>query len=68
LDYSKKLKILFVEDLPTDMELAEYHLRSSGLIFDSMRVEDEPSLIQALSDFRPDLVISDYSMPVFDGM
>jgi len=62
------LKILFVEDIPTDMELAEYHLQKSGLSFISMRVEDEDSLLTALNDFQPHLVISDYSMPVFDGM
>lgn len=60
-------RILFVEDLPSDMELAEHQLRSHGFQYEAVRVETEPDFLQALEEFRPDLVVSDYSLPLFDG-
>ena len=65
---TQPLRILFVEDLPTDQELAAWQLRDGGLDFTSIRVETSDSFLQALDDFQPDLIISDYSMPEFDGM
>ena len=65
---SKPLRILFVEDLPTDQELAEWQLRTEGLQFVSTRVETREAYLQALDEFRPDVIISDYAMPEFDGM
>ncbi|MDD5724359.1 MAG: PAS domain S-box protein, partial [Syntrophales bacterium] len=62
------LRILFVEDLPSDAELAERELRKEGLLFTAMRVETENGFLKALKDFHPDLIISDYAMPEFDGM
>lgn len=62
------IKILFVEDVPTDAELAVRELRKGGLEFSSLRVETEETFIAALDSFAPDIVISDYMMPVFDGM
>ncbi|NQV02666.1 MAG: response regulator [Bacteroidia bacterium] len=62
------IRILFVEDLPSDMEVAEYELRKEGIQFTSQRVESEEGLLEAFETFRPNLIISDYSMPLFDGM
>ncbi|MBI3921707.1 MAG: response regulator, partial [Armatimonadetes bacterium] len=62
------LCILFVEDVPADAELAERMLRQDGLVFTSTLVDTEEAFLRALEEFRPDLIISDYSMPSFDGM
>jgi len=62
------LRILFVEDVPADAELAERILRQDGLVFTSTRVETKEEFLRALEEFRPDLIISDYAMPHFDGM
>ena len=62
------LRILFVEDLPSDAELAARVLRRGGLALESRRVETRETLLAALQEFQPDLVISDYAMPGFDGM
>lgn len=62
------LKLLLVEDLPADAELAEMALRRGGFEIDSMRVDTEEGMARALRDFGPDVVVSDYSMPSFDGM
>jgi PAS domain S-box-containing protein len=62
------LKILFVEDLPSDAELAVMELRKEGLRFEHMRVDTRDGFIKALQDFKPDIVISDYMMPSYNGM
>jgi PAS domain S-box-containing protein len=62
------MKILFVEDLPLDAELAERLLRKDGLDFESLRVDTQDAFLDALEGFRPDVIVSDYSMPSFDGM
>jgi PAS domain S-box-containing protein len=62
------LRILFVEDLPSDTELAEREIRKSGLEFSSQRVDTKDAFLKALEVFRPDVIVSDYSMPEFDGM
>src|SRR5258705_1970622 len=64
----KKLRILFVEDSPEDAELEERDLRKGGLEFTSKRVQSRDALQAALREFKPDLVISDYSLPGLDGM
>lgn len=65
---TRPLRILFVEDLPSDQELAEWQLRTGGLDLISLRVETQDAFLQALDEFQPDLIISDYSMPEFNGM
>lgn len=62
------MKILFVEDMPMDAELAERLLRKDGLDFESVRVDTCDAFLEALESFAPDIVVSDYSMPAFDGM
>lgn len=63
-----KLKILFVEDLPSDVDLAVIELKRENLIFDYYTVCTREDLLIALEEFRPDLIISDYMMPSYDGM
>ncbi len=65
---SSTCKVLFVEDLPTDAELSERALKAGGIGVASMRVDTRDDFLAALEAFGPDIVISDYSMPAFDGM
>lgn len=62
------VRILFAEDLPTDMEIASRELRRAGMNFVYLRVETSAEFSAALIEFDPDLVISDYAMPQFDGI
>ncbi|TSA29548.1 MAG: PAS domain S-box protein [Bacteroidetes bacterium] len=62
------IRVLFVEDLPEDADLAEIELRKGGIDLTSTRVDTEEKLLKALQDFSTDLVLCDYSMPRFTGM
>lgn len=64
----KELHILIVEDLPSDVELAQRELRSVIENFAVRVVDTEEDFILALEEFSPDLIISDYQMPSFDGL
>ena len=65
---SNALRILLLEDSPTDAELNERVLHKAGIEFDSLRVDTRDAFIRALEEFRPDLILSDYKLPDFDGM
>lgn len=68
MEFSEIIKILFVEDLPTDYELAKREIKKGDINFTSMRVDDKENFLNALKEFQPDIVVSDYSMPTFDGL
>ncbi len=62
-----ELHILLLEDEPTDAELVEGALREAGLSFTAKRVDTREAFIRALEEFKPDIVLSDYKLPAFDG-
>jgi PAS domain S-box-containing protein len=62
------LKILFVEDVPSDVDLAVLELRKEKLKFDYSTVCTRNDLLKALKEFGPDVIISDYMMPSFTGL
>jgi two-component system cell cycle sensor histidine kinase/response regulator CckA len=61
-------RILLIEDLPTDAELAERELRNANIIYIARRVETKEAFLKELMDFKPDIILSDYSLPQFDGL
>ena len=63
-----ELRILILEDLATDMELLRHELRSAHLAYTSQWVDTEEAFSYALSNFHPDLILADYSLPTFDGL
>ncbi len=62
------LKILIVEDLATDVEIARRSLKKEKISFTDRVVDTAEDFEKALAEFKPDLIISDYAMPRFDGM
>ena len=64
---AKELKILFAEDLHTDYELAVREIEKAGMSVEAFRVDTEEDFRRALEVLKPDIVISDYSMPLFDA-
>ncbi len=65
---SEPMRLLIVEDAPADAEMAERVIRKAGWEFVSLRVETRDDFIRAIGGFKPDLILSDYSLPHFDGM
>jgi PAS domain S-box-containing protein len=65
---NKELRILIVEDVPSDLELLEGELRKAKIVFCSKNVDTKEAFLKELKDFAPDLILSDYSLPSFEGM
>ena len=63
----KDLRILMLEDTPSDAELNEFELKEAGLSFTSRRVDTKDAFVKALENFVPDLILCDYRLPGFDG-
>ena len=61
-------RILQVEDDEADAMLAERELRRAGLVFEARRVETKEGLSRALAEFRPDVILADYTLPGFDAL
>ena len=61
------VRILVVEDVPEEGELTIRHVRKAGIRCVWHRVETEQALRNALRDFQPDLILSDFSLPHFSG-
>ena len=65
---ARVLRVLQVEDVETDAELIIHHLKRYGLSLESRRVWTEADFLEAVTSFVPDVILSDYSMPAFDGL
>lgn len=63
-----KVKILFAEDILVHHRMAVETLKHEGIQFDSTWVDKREDFINALRSDPPDIVITDYSMPDFNGM
>src|SRR3954471_7678973 len=62
------LRILILEDVPMDAELVEYELERASIPFLSRRVDSRDGFLRELDSFHPDVILSDYTLPRFDGM
>jgi diguanylate cyclase (GGDEF)-like protein/PAS domain S-box-containing protein len=63
----RKIKVLLVEDRAEDAEILLREMRLQGLDFVSRRVDNSAVYAEALTAFAPDLILSDYTLPGFDG-
>ena len=64
----RKLRILIVEDDPSDVELVCHTLRSGGCHADCDVVQTAGEFAAAIGKETYDLVLSDYHLPAWNGM
>lgn len=62
-----KLRILFIEDSRDDAELAVRCLEKDGISVEWRIVATADALRETLAIWKPELILSDYSMPGFSG-
>jgi len=62
------LRILMLEDVPSDAELEQSGLRDAGLVFTALRVDTREAFERALDEFKPDIVLADNSLPAYNGL
>jgi len=62
------LRVLLAEDVAADAELEIREIKRAGLRVSHRIVDSEKDFIRALREFAPDVILSDFSMPQFDGM
>jgi signal transduction histidine kinase len=63
-----KISILFVEDNPADVQLCLAQLRRADFEVHSETVEDERGFLEKLRTETYDAIISDYSLPSWNGV
>src|SRR2546430_17512473 len=68
MTHDAPVNLLFVEDSAEDVQLALRALRRDGLETLWRQVDSQSAMKVALSEARPDAILSDFSMPGFDGM
>ncbi len=61
------IKILVIEDEISYFELYTHMLIESGMQYQLKLVGTEKELVDAINDYKPDVILSDYSMPDFNG-
>ena len=62
------LRILMLEDVASDAELEMHTLKRAGLPCEWRRVEAEAEFAAQLEAFNPHLIVSDFTLPTFDGL
>ncbi len=62
------LRILHLEDDPNDAELVESTLEADAIACEFTRVRNQEGFVAALERGGIDLILSDFSLPAFDGM
>lgn len=64
----KGLKILILEDSRDDVDLIERELKRGGIAFTSVIVNKRHEFEDALKEFKPDIILSDHSLPQFNSI
>jgi PAS domain S-box-containing protein len=64
----RTLRVLILEDLPSDAELMAYELRQVQIVHSVRRVDKREDFVAALEENWPDIILSDFNLPGFDGL
>ncbi len=61
-------RVLILEDNPDDAELLQRRLKQSKLKFSLKHVKNKQSFLEEIDSHFPDVILSDYDLPQFDGL
>jgi PAS domain S-box-containing protein len=61
------LRILILEDNAADAKLMQFELEEAGIDFTATVVSTQKDFIRELHAFSPDLILSDYDLPLYTG-
>ena len=61
------VKILILEHDPMDLDLLRYELKKNRFEYESTVAQSKEEFVNALSDFKPDIILADYNLPSFDA-
>ena len=61
------IRVLLLEDTPSDAELMLRDLKRASLEVTARRVETEDEFREQLKEWPVDVILADYSLPTFDG-
>lgn len=64
----RAVRVLFVDDCEDDVFIATHYLKKAGWSVTAHTVDTATALEHAIVDFRPDLILSDMSIPGFSGL
>jgi diguanylate cyclase (GGDEF)-like protein len=67
-DRRDPIRVLLVEDIESEAELTCHHLRRHGIAHVAQRVQTDQDMRAALREFKPTIILSDFSLPGFDGL
>jgi diguanylate cyclase (GGDEF)-like protein/PAS domain S-box-containing protein len=62
------VRLVLVEDMPMEAEIAVRQLESGGFSCNWKRVDSEAVLRTVLAEMKPDVILSDFTLPGFDGL
>jgi len=63
-----KVSILILEDTPADAELMEHEIRRVEIDAQTRIATTKDAFLKELDAFLPDIILSDYSLPSYDGL
>lgn len=62
------MRILYLEDEPKDAELVQASLEAEGIACELTRTDTQAGFLACLQQGGFDLILADYTLPVFDGI
>ena len=62
-----KFKILHLEDVASDAELAAREMKRFNLDFEHLIVDSREDYLRAINEFTPDIILCDHSLPAFNS-
>ncbi len=63
-----EIKILILEDNESDVELILDVFIKGNVNFNHLHVDNEADFRMGIEEYKPDIILSDYMMPGYDGM